>query len=103
MADDYGRITGVPQNPDDYSRIIGVEAKDDDFGRIYWRAKIKLAVAMAVVGCGIILVGLAAAVVRTTLICGSANGEMVDEALSIGGCRAQWFGRLASPTALADA
>lgn len=57
MADDYGRIIGVPQNPDDYSRIMGVEAKDDDFGRIYWRTKIKLTVTMAVVGCGIFLVG----------------------------------------------
>jgi hypothetical protein len=58
MADDYGRITGVRQDPDDYSRIMGVEAKDDDFGKIYWRARIKWAVAMAVVGCWIILTGL---------------------------------------------
>jgi hypothetical protein len=58
MADEYGRITGVSHNPDDYSRIMGVEAKDEDFGHIYWRMKIKLAVAMAVVGCGIVLMGL---------------------------------------------
>jgi hypothetical protein len=58
MADDYGRITGVPQNPDDYSRIMGVDATDEDRGRSYWRAKIKITVAMAVIGCGIILLGL---------------------------------------------
>ncbi|MFC0505047.1 hypothetical protein [Micromonospora costi] len=58
MADEYGRIMGDPQNPDDYSRIMGAEAKNDDFGRIYWRTKIKLAVAMAVLGGGCILFGL---------------------------------------------
>jgi hypothetical protein len=58
MADDYGRITGVRQSPDAYSRIMGVEAKDDDFEKIYWRGRIKWALAMAVVGCGIILAGL---------------------------------------------
>jgi hypothetical protein len=27
MADEYGRITGVPHNPDDYSRMMGVEGR----------------------------------------------------------------------------